>query len=155
MANELLVFRVDEGRFGIPSSQVREVLRAATISPAADAPTAVMGVINLRGRVVVVVDARTLLHFPERQLAHTDHLIVIETDERLLAVRVDRAIELVVVEEIDFQPADTGTVGKDGRRFAKTSAGLVQVIDLNRCIAEVETPLPQTDALRYGSEATA
>ncbi len=128
---------------------------AVTVSPVANAPNVVMGVINLRGQVVVVLDARRLLNFPEKKIVHTDHLIVVDIEGRLLATRVDRASDLAAVDEEEFQSVNaTNAVARAEHQFAQTSAGLVHVVDLIRCIDEVETALPSAGPVSSGPEAT-
>jgi purine-binding chemotaxis protein CheW len=55
---ELLIFEIGASRFGLPSADVREVLRAVTIVPLPGAPPIVEGLINVRGRIVPVLDIR-------------------------------------------------------------------------------------------------
>ncbi len=157
MTHELLVFLVGNGHFGIPSIQVREVLRAATLAPVADAPRAVMGVLNLRGEIVPVLDSRRLLQAEEKPLAHSDHLIVIEEHGRLLALRVDRAVDLVAVDATELPAGGTNTVDNPGSQFAQafaqTSIGMVQLVDLTRCTHDLADAPVMMDLAPNRSEA--
>jgi purine-binding chemotaxis protein CheW len=135
-----MVFELADGRFGIRSSEVREVLRAVTISPLPGAPPELEGVINVRGRVLPVVDLRALLGLPPKPLQHTDHLIVVQTDERLLAVRVDRAVNLAPVSASEIQSAEAIAIGlRYVREIARTPEGLVHVLAPTRFLSAVES----------------
>src|SRR5437764_218583 len=69
---EILVFEVDGRRYGLPASEVRELLRAVAIVPLPLAGPAVEGVVNLRGRVVPVFDLRVRLGLPARAVVPSD-----------------------------------------------------------------------------------
>jgi purine-binding chemotaxis protein CheW len=92
---EVLVFQLDGQRFGLLATVVREVLRAVALVPLPRAPAIIEGVINLRGRIVPVLDLRSRFRLPPRPLRPTDHLIVAWAGERLVALRVDQATDLV------------------------------------------------------------
>src|SRR5437588_10594891 len=105
---EILVFEVDGRRYGLPASEVQELLRAVAIVPLPLAGPAVEGVVNLRGRVVPVFDLRVRLGLPARAVAPSDHLIVAQSGGRLVALRVDRALDLV---QLDAEPGAAGEGG--------------------------------------------
>jgi purine-binding chemotaxis protein CheW len=94
---EVLVFELDEQRHALRAVDVEEILPALTVTAMPGAPAGVEGVINLRGRLVPVLDLRQVLRLPSRPITHTDHLIVLRAGARPSAVRVDRAVELVPV----------------------------------------------------------
>src|SRR5438132_11351064 len=94
---EVLIFEMDGERHGLPVADVQELLPALTIMPVPGAPPNIEGVINLRGVVVPVVDVRRRFGLPARPLAPSDHFIVIKASDRLMALHVDRALELAHV----------------------------------------------------------
>ena len=96
---EVLVFELGEQRHALRAADVAEILPALTVIAMAGAPAGVEGVINLRGRLVPVLDLRQVLGLPSRPIEHTDHLIVVRADARPSAVRVDRALELVRIAD--------------------------------------------------------
>jgi len=100
---EVLVFEVGGQRHGLPAVAVRELLRAVAITPLPEAPADVAGVINLRGRVVPILDVRSRLKLPLKPLAPSDHFVVIEVAERLQVLRVDRALDFVRLGEAECE----------------------------------------------------
>jgi len=125
---EILVFEVAGERHGLAAPQVREVLPAVPLLRVEGAPRGIEGVINLRGQVLPVLDLRAHLGLPSTPIQYTDHLIVAEVDGRLVALRVDRAVELAEVSELEdarrFVPGLQRTA-----RVAKLPTGLVLVHD--------------------------
>ena len=103
---EILTFEIADCLFAVRSSETREVLRAVALCPLAEASEQWEGAINLRGRVVPVLDLRVLFHLPTRPIAPTDHLIVIETNGATLAVRADRALDLARVDAEALEDAE-------------------------------------------------
>jgi purine-binding chemotaxis protein CheW len=92
---EIVVFEVAGQRFGVRVAHVREIVRAATLSAAPGADPAIKGMLNLRGQIVAVFDVRAPLGLPAAPLEHTEHLIVTEVGGEWIALRTDRALDLV------------------------------------------------------------
>ena len=102
---EVLVFDLGGRRYGLPAADVRELVRAVAIVPLPGAPSVVEGVINVRGRVVPVLDVRARLRLPAKPVEPADHLVVARAGERLVALRVDRATDLVRLDAADVEEA--------------------------------------------------
>src|SRR5882672_6593162 len=73
---EILLFEIGGERYGLPSVDVRELVRAVTIVPLPRAPAIVEGLINLRGRIVPVLDVRSRFRVPAKPLEPSDHFII-------------------------------------------------------------------------------
>jgi purine-binding chemotaxis protein CheW len=103
---ELLIVEIDHAYVGVPTSDVKEVVRAARISPAPGGNANIKGLLNLRGTVVPVVALRTLLGLEDREIISTDHFIVLQTQSTTFAVHVDRAVEILNVSVPTSDSAD-------------------------------------------------
>src|SRR5689334_23103108 len=86
----VLVFEVMGHRYGVPTSVVREVLRAVQPARLPGAPAVVMGVINVRGQLAALVDLRARFGLPPAPLAASDVFVLCEPAGRLVAFRADR-----------------------------------------------------------------
>src|SRR5438270_7042780 len=102
---EALVFEVEGQRYGLAAGAVRELLRMVAVVPLPGAPAVIEGVVNLRGAVVPVLDLRRRFGLPARAATPTDHLIVADAGGRAVALRVDRAVELVPLAEAEVVDA--------------------------------------------------
>lgn len=170
MTAEILVFDLAGRHFGLRTSVVREVVRAATLNkPPAD-PRLVEGLLNLRGKIVPVVDLRTVLGLPPKKLGHQDHFVVAEQDDLFLALRVDRASELVHVPDSgdrnatdaedgpsrqdhrDTHDGDSGGAGPAGEVIEFTAsadqldAGVVHVLHFPKLLSLAVTELSNPPA---------
>ncbi|RZO83229.1 chemotaxis protein CheW [Oceanococcus atlanticus] len=92
--------------YGVAVSGVREVLRPCEVAWVPGAPGACLGVINLRGHIVSVVDLRQVLGLAQDESSAANRLLVIDYDDSMLALKVDRVLELINIadEEIEATP---------------------------------------------------
>src|SRR5947207_2973246 len=100
---EILIFEVGGQRFGLPVADVQEIVRAVPLLQLPGTPVGIEGVINVRGSVVPVLDIRRQFHLPARPLEYTDHLVIARVTDRLVALRVDRATDLIRLPSADVQ----------------------------------------------------
>jgi len=89
------VFVLDGQRYALPLPAVERVVRAVEVTVLPEAPPIVIGVINIQGRVVPVVDLRKRFHLPERAVDPEDHFIVARSSTGVVALPVDEAEGLV------------------------------------------------------------
>ncbi|MGB2131215.1 MAG: chemotaxis protein CheW, partial [Marinobacterium sp.] len=75
-------FRVDDELYGIDVMQVKEVLRFSEITPVPGADTSILGIINLRGNVVTVIDTRQMFGLPMVPYDDDTRVIVVEFNEQ-------------------------------------------------------------------------
>ncbi len=136
---EVLVFEVGGQRYGLPVADVREVVRAVTLTPLPQAPAIVEGVVNVRGILVPVLDIRARFRLPAKELEHTDHLIVARVGRRPVALRVDRVLELTALDEGAVEEAEAVLPGVGYlAQVAKSPDGLVLVHDLRTFLSQSE-----------------
>jgi len=130
--SQCVVFILDERFYGLRLSAVSRVVRAVEITPLPKAPPIVIGVINLAGLIIPVVNIRRRFSLPERELKLTDHFLVARgKDDRLLALVVDAVVgvrDLSAQETIAAETILPGLEHLEG--VAKTHQGLVLIHDL-------------------------
>lgn len=92
--DRLVLFVIDEQKYGLPLQVVDRVLRAVEVTALPEAPRIVAGVFSLQGRPVPVVDLRRRFGLPERGIDVDDHFIVAKSSTMLVALPVDEALGL-------------------------------------------------------------
>ena len=136
---ELLTFAIWHERIGIPLADVREVVRAVSIARLPDAPQVVEGVVNVRGTIVPVLDIRARFNLAPKAVEPSDHLVIALAKRRLVAIRVDRVTDLMVLERSEVEDL---TVAVPGSNFvagvAKLSDGLLLIHDLATFLSVTE-----------------
>ncbi len=161
VTEELLIFELGERLYALPSSQVREVLRAFSAVPIPIAPAIVEGLLNVRGDIIPLLSLRRRLGIAERPLSLTDHFIIAKEGSRLLALRVDRVVNL---QRASFQrPFDPGRYASGSEVISGVATipdGMVLIHDLGRFLsAEQREPLDRAvreaaGAVREEKEST-
>jgi purine-binding chemotaxis protein CheW len=136
---ELLIFEVGGQRFGLPVADVREIVRAVPPIPLAGAPAGIEGVVNVRGNVVPILDIRQRFRLPARPIEYTDHLVIAFTAGRLVALRVDRALDLVRLGASDLEDLPGVSGGESLTRIAKLPEDLVLIQDLRALLSQADT----------------
>jgi purine-binding chemotaxis protein CheW len=99
MPNEILLFLLDQQRYALPTILVQELVRAVEIIAVPSTSKWVEGAIDYRGKIVPVLDLRQFVGLSPRAPQATDYLIIGRLNERLFAIRVDRASD---VSSLDF-----------------------------------------------------
>jgi purine-binding chemotaxis protein CheW len=136
---EILIFEVGGQRYGLPARDVQEVVRAVAMQPLPKAPAVVEGVINLRGQVVPVLDIRARFRLPAKALAPSDHLVIAWVGERRVALRVDRAVDLVRCRAADVEDARVVLPGVEYVSWvARGPHQLVLIHDLRTFLSRAE-----------------
>jgi purine-binding chemotaxis protein CheW len=106
---ELLSFQLAGSPYAIPVERVREIVRLRQITPVPRVPAAVLGVIELRGEIVQVIDLRMRLDLPSGELTRKSRIVVLHADdERVSGVFVDGVDEVLRAPEDEIRPATAG-----------------------------------------------
>lgn len=137
-----LLFAVGQETYGIPISAVTEIIGMQPISRLPDMPDCVKGVINLRGRVIPVVDMR--LRIKEKAKSYTDRtcIIVIETQRIAAGLIVDQVLEVAMVKDVDISPPPAMQLRGSLcyiSGIAKTDGKIKLLIDCERLFNDKET----------------
>jgi purine-binding chemotaxis protein CheW len=143
MAKDLHIvgFRIGRETFGVPIALVHEIVRVPEITAVPEAPDYIEGVINLRGKIISIVDLRK--RFGERQILSTkkNRILVVEVENRMVGLVVDAASEVLKIppSEIDAPP----NVFEEGELNYVTGVGklggrLIILIDLSKILQRGE-----------------
>lgn len=132
---QLVVFTLDEQRYGLRLSDVKRVVRAVEVTSLPSAPEIVLGVINVAGRVVPAVNIRKRFRLPEKEMDLDDRL-VIAAGKRTVALLVDSVPELVEVPAADVVRASNILPRMDYvQGVAKLEDGMILIHDLDKLLS--------------------
>ncbi|MGP1782788.1 chemotaxis protein CheW, partial [Shewanella frigidimarina] len=84
-----VTFKLDNETYGINVMQVQEVLRYTEIAPVPGAPHYVLGIINLRGNVVTVIDTRSRFGLASADVNDSTRIVIIEAEKQVIGILVD------------------------------------------------------------------
>src|SRR4051794_33894191 len=141
-ATQLVVFRIEKSEYALPVGNVGEILRMVAIAPVPEAPDWLSGVINLRGRVIPVIDLRTRLALPKLPVGINTPIIVAEHDGQMIGLVADSVTELLTVTLDSVEPPDP-RVGEANTIEGVACAGdrLILIFDAARLFAASEKHL--------------
>jgi purine-binding chemotaxis protein CheW len=100
--DKLLVFALSDLRCALPLADVERVLRAVEISPLPKAPEIVMGLINVQGCIIPVLNIRKFFCLPEIEMTLNDQIIIARTTSRPIAILVDNVLSVSEYSEQDI-----------------------------------------------------
>lgn len=106
-----VTFKLVGETYGINVMQVQEVLRYSEIAPVPGAPPYVLGIINLRGNVVTVIDTRHRFGLSSGEVTDNTRIVIIEADKHVVGILVDSVAEVVYLRQSEIETAPN--VGND------------------------------------------
>ncbi|SEM72410.1 CheW protein [Pseudomonas sp. ok272] len=136
-----VTFKLDNETYGINVMRVQEVLRYTEIAPVPGAPSYVLGIINLRGNVVTVIDTRQRFGLMNAEISDNTRIVIIEADKQVVGIMVDSVAEVVYLRQSEIETAPN--VGND--ESAKFIQGvcnknneLLILVELDKMMSEEE-----------------
>jgi len=136
-----VTFQLENETYGINVMQVQEILRYSEIAPVPGSPLYVLGIINLRGNVVTVIDTRLRFGLESSDITDETRVIVIESEKQVIGILVDSASEVVYLKssEIDEAP----NVGNDEsaqfiQGVSNRDGRLLILVDLDKLLSDDE-----------------
>jgi len=139
---QIVGFQVGRETYGIPITALHEIVRVPEITAIPDAPAHLEGVINLRGKIISVVDLRKRFDKAATALTRHSRILVVEHRSRLVGMIVDSASEVLKVAESEIEPAPA--MMKEGGLDCVTGLGkfrkrLIILLDIDRVLTVRDT----------------
>ncbi|WP_079201431.1 chemotaxis protein CheW [Pseudomonas sp. CC6-YY-74] len=136
-----VTFHLDNETYGINVMQVQEVLRYTEIAPVPGAPSYVLGIINLRGNVVTVIDTRQRFGLDSVAVTDNTRIVIIEADKQVVGIMVDSVAEVVYLRQSEVETAPN--VGNDeSAKFIQgvcnKNGELLILVELDKMMSEEE-----------------
>ena len=152
-------FRVGRETYGVPIATLHEIVRVPQITAVPDAPDYLEGVINLRGKIVSVLDLRKRFGQRATELDRRSRILVVEHKERFIGMIVDSASEVLKIPESEIESAPA--MMKEGGLDCVTGLGkyqgrLIILLDIGKILARGQKEAPSGKAAagaRAGAKA--
>lgn len=110
-----VTYQLENEFYGINVMRVQEVLRLTEIAPVPGAPSYVLGIINLRGNVVTVIDTRARFGLMPQEPTDNSRIIIVEVEGHVIGMLVDSVAEVVYLHQSEIDTAPN--VSDDSSRF--------------------------------------
>lgn len=137
--DHLLIFTLDRLRYALALDAVHRVVRAAAITALPKAPEVVLGVLDLQGELIPVVDLRKRFRLPEREIRSTDQFVVASTGTRNVALVVDGTEGVIDRTGVSVVQPDEIVVGTEFLAgVLRCADGLILLHDLQALLFPAE-----------------
>jgi purine-binding chemotaxis protein CheW len=138
---QVVGFRIGKETFGVRIGSVREIVRVPEITSVPSAPNTVEGVINLRGKIIPVMDLRKRFGHLDVQTDKKNRILVVELDNKLIGLIVNAASEVLKIPPSEIEPP--GTVFAEGESSYVTGVGklkgrLIILLDVSKLLHQQE-----------------
>jgi purine-binding chemotaxis protein CheW len=138
---QIVAFSLGQETYGVDIASVREIIPIQKIVPVPRAPQFVEGIINLRGRVIPVLDLRKQFGFEEKKGDPNQRIVLVEAGQESIGVIVDSVSSVLRIAEDSIEPAAAVVVGDEIeyiQGIAKVGTELIVLLDLTRIISDAE-----------------
>jgi purine-binding chemotaxis protein CheW len=138
---QLVVFQLGAELYGVEIARVHEIIRLQSVTRVPRSPDFVEGVINLRGKVIPVVDLRRRFGLPVAEHTRASRIVVVEIGDQVVGIIVDGVSEVLRVNTATVEPPSPVVAGVDSEYLhgiAKLPERLVILLDLDRVLAREE-----------------
>ncbi len=138
---ELVEFRLGQEHYAFPSSEVREVFQLTEITPLPSLPSFVLGVANVRGRILSVIDIRRLLEFTETGMTNLNRAIILNSRAMEVAVLADEIVGVYTSDANRWQRSMPTLFGKQEAYLLGVTDKRVVVLDAKGLLASRDLPV--------------
>ena len=138
---QVVGFRIGNETYGVRIGSVREIVRVPEITSVPSAPETVEGVINLRGKIIPVMDLRKRFGNREITADKKNRILVVELDNKLIGLIVNSASEVLKISPAEIEAP--GSVFADGESGYVTGVGklrdrLIILLDISKLLHRPE-----------------
>ena len=129
--NRIITFLVNGQRFGIRLTEVDKIIRAVEITPIPNGPNYLCGIIDMHEEVVPVVNMHVKIGLPDRPTRIEDRFIIANTNNRVIALRVDEVTEIIEnLENQYLNNIEAITSDLDIHGIIRSDDGLILIYNL-------------------------
>ncbi len=146
--NQVVSFRIGRELFGVYIQIVQEIVRVPEITPVPEMPLFVEGVINLRGKIVSIVELSKRLKIEGSSKTKASRILIIELDKKVVGLLVDAVTEILRIppESIEPTPDIVTSVGSEYiMGVGKLPDKLIIILDLKNILKPEEIKRLTTD----------
>ncbi|MFZ3060626.1 MAG: chemotaxis protein CheW [Candidatus Methanoperedens sp.] len=135
---QLVVFNIGREEFGVEIMRVQEIIRMTNITRIPQAPEYIRGIINLRGRIIVVLNLNVIMGMETKEQDENTRIIVANIDETVMGFIVDSVSEVIRLPEKNVEPAPAVIASKIGTEYVrgvgKMEDRLLILLDLDKIL---------------------
>lgn len=148
--SQVVGFRLGNETYGLDIMRVQEIILMGRITGIPEVPDYVRGVINLRGKVIPIVDLRKRFGFPGSDTNDDTRIMVVNTSATTIGIVVDAVSEVLRINPGEIEPPPMGVIGLDQSYVS----GLVKMDDRIMILLDIDGILSVEDRASIETKAT-
>ncbi|MBS1954075.1 MAG: chemotaxis protein CheW [Cyanobacteria bacterium SZAS-4] len=130
-----LIFAIDDKKLAIELELIEQVYSAVEVTPLVGAPDSILGLINVHGAIIVVLNVRKKLGLRERSIELSDQILIANLDDRQLALLVDEVVEVL---HAPSHKAANGSKTSDEKPIIQNEDETIELYELQNFLSEAE-----------------
>ncbi len=137
----MATFFVREAHYALDATGIQEVIRLGPLTPVRHAPAEVAGIINLRGKIVTIVDLGLRLGLPKALYGNDSRIFIVEDRSEFIGLLVDRVDDVMEVEPGEWEPLPANLSAGQARFFqgvCRDKGRVVSILDADRILTQGE-----------------
>lgn len=134
----VVAFEMDGELYGVDIGEVAEILEMTPIMPLPNVPSYILGLINLRGAIMPVIDLRVRFGLAHESSV-TNRIIILKADQLIVGIIVDRIRELLRLDPGTFQPPPHAVAKIDAQYFKEVTpvqGDMLIILDSRRLVSD-------------------
>ncbi len=139
---QLVAFKIGVEEFGVEIMKVQEIIRMTNITKIPQAPDYIRGIINLRGKIIVVINLNVVLGMETKKQDENTRIIVANIDDTVMGFVVDSVSEVIRLMEKNVEPAPAVIADKIGTEYVmgvgKLDNRLLILLNLDKILGAKE-----------------
>ena len=143
---EVVEFGLGGERYGVASSFVREVLHLAQLARLPGTPAFVLGIINVRGEILSVIDLKRIFELPEQTLTERDRVLVLHSEDMSFGILADRIVGVRSLPRASIQPPPPGRPEGSRDYLMGMTADCLAILDGGRLLTDGRLVVNETVA---------
>ncbi len=150
-----LTFTLEENVYGIAIKFVTEIIGMQTITPVPETPAYLKGIINLRGKIIPLIDVRLKFGKPEVKYNERTCVVVVEVDNISVGLIVDMVDDVLTIPDDKIAPPPVGTGGYDNRYIegiGQTDGQVLLLLDAERILKSDEIAMMEEVSSQNNAE---
>lgn len=135
---KLLSFTLDDQEYAVEAVSTLEILRLVTVIPVPEAPDFIPGIINLRGKIIPILDLRLRLGFPHKYYNLNTPIIIATNGSYVIGMIVDQVKEVFNIASANITPEQIMPGARYLKGVAKHESRLLLIINLKNLLNDSE-----------------
>ncbi len=156
---QLVVFTIGSEEFGVEIMNVQEIIRMTNITKIPQAPGYIRGIINLRGRIIVVINLNVIMGMESKEQDENTRIIVASIGDTVMGFVVDSVSEVIRLAQKNVEPAPPVIASRIGTEYVlgvgKLDNRLLILLNMDKLLGEKEIHSIKNMSTEAGETATA